>query len=285
MNGSRQSRAFLKAIDLGYAWGGPDMSVKKRAAPKSPRSHPAEEPAPFSLLFGAMGVALSLGATLALEALRPAARAFAARLAERVAPHAESEENAARELEARISSSANVQRSTLEGVRRLLDSIASEVARPLADLTAEYVVQDKPPDAFFRSAARLLGDLTAVEFFTLEELLARSCSDLVIQDRTEVSFMYRARSDDREGLRHFQYVRPLPEDDPRHPGQKKSVWADLGVLEPSHDPHALRVIQLLKLNGLADEPRKGGFLGVSGTESLVFLTGTLRRLGELLARR
>jgi hypothetical protein len=281
------------------------MSIKKRTAPKSPASHPAKvssktpagaegpaafaglqpEPAPFLLLFGPMGVALSLGATLALEALRPAARAFAARLAKKVAPNAESERKAAQELEERISSSTNIQRSTLEGVRRLLDSIAPEVASPLADLTAEYVTEDKPPDAFFRSAARLLGDLTAAEFSTLQELLARSCIDLVIQDRPEVSFMYRARGDDREGLRHFQYVRQLPEDDVRHPGQKKSVWADLGVLEPSHDPHALRVIQLLKLNGLADDPRKGGFLGVSGAESMVFFSGTLRRLGELLARK
>jgi hypothetical protein len=62
------------------------------------------------------------------------------------------------------------------------------------------------------------------------------------------------------------------------------VWADLGVLQASHDPHALRVIQLLKLNGLADDPRKGGFIGVSGAESLVFLTGTMRRLGELVRR-
>jgi hypothetical protein len=121
-----------------------------------------------------MGVALSLGATLALEALRPAARAFGARLAKKVAPDAENEEEAARELEEKISSSANVQRSALEGVRRLLDSIAPEVARPLADLSAEYVNGNKPPDGFFRSAARLLGDLTAAEFSTLQELLSRS---------------------------------------------------------------------------------------------------------------
>src|SRR4051812_35540698 len=42
--------------------------------------------APYVFLFGTMGVALSVGATLAIDAMRPAAKAFGARLAQRIAP-------------------------------------------------------------------------------------------------------------------------------------------------------------------------------------------------------
>jgi site-specific recombinase XerC len=239
---------------------------------------------PFLLLFGAFGVALSLGVTLALETFRPAARAFGKRLAEQVAPAATDERSAASILRRRVTSNASAQRAVLDGVRRLLDSVAEEVAHPLADLTAEYVNDGKFPDAFFRGTARFLGDASADELSMLQEFLQRASTDIVIEGREEVPFMYRPLLEDRErlGPNHLQYLRTLPEDDPKRP-TTRDEWADLGVLASGRDRHIYRVIQQLKLNGLADDPPRGGFTGVSGKESLVVMASVLRRLARLLS--
>lgn len=239
---------------------------------------------PFLLLFGTFGVALSVGATLAMEALRPAARAFGSRLAERVAPAAANEQSAALVLQERVTNSAPAQRAVLDGMRRLLDSVAAEVAPVLADLTAEYINDERSPDGFFRGTARFLGDASADELSTVREIIQRLATDEVIDGRAEVAFMYRHLLEDRErvGPNHLKYVRMLPLDDPRRP-TTKSEWADLGALEPANDQHAYRVIQQLKLNGLADDPPKGGFTGVSGRESWVMETAILRRLARLLS--
>jgi len=242
-------------------------------------SHP--DAVPFLLLFGTVGVALSVAATLALDTLRPAARAFGARLESAFAPDAKTPEEAARVLRVKIESSPNAQRATLEGVRRLLDSIAREAAEPLADLTAEYASGDKPVDGFFRGAARLLADLTPEEFAALRAILGRTCREDVILGRAEVSLLYRPRNDDRDGPAHFTFSRPLAEDDPRRPGTK-GEWADLGPLEAHHTQHVLHVVQLLKLNALANDPRVGGFAATSGPENFVVAATVWRRLAALL---
>ena len=238
---------------------------------------------PFLFLFGAYGVALSVGLTLALDALRPGARAYGARLAQGVAPRARDEESAALVLRDRLAASAPAQRAVLDGVRRLLDSVAEDAAIPLADLTAEYVNANKPPDWFFRGTARFLSDVSVEELSALRALLVLVSTDGVIEGREEVPFMYRPLLEDRQrvGPNRIKYLRTLPQDDARRP-TTTSEWTALGVLASTDDPHVYRVIQQLKLNGLADDPPKGGFTGVSGKESFVVAGSVLRRLASLV---
>jgi len=175
---------------------------------------------------------------------------------------------------------APAQRAALDDVRRLLDEVADEVAPLLAALSAEY--KSKPPDGFFRGTARFLSDASAEELSTARDLLARAVKGTPVEDSDKISFLYRAPFEDRErlGPSHLMYARSLPVDDPRRP-TTKSEWADLGVLAPDHHPRAERVIQQLKLNGLADDSG-GGYWGVRASESFVMAEVVLRRLARLL---
>jgi hypothetical protein len=243
----------------------------------SAAGHPAS--AVFAMLFGVAGVAISVAATLALDSLRPAAREFGARLARRVAPDARSEQEAAQRLRKQIESSADAQRATLEGVRRLLDSIAPEVAEPLADLTADYL--DRPVDGFFRGAARMLSDVTSEEFATLSELLRRVCTPTVLEGG-DPTLMYWDRGSGEPGPNRLYYNGKTEIENPERP-RHTTTWRILGMLEAQHDVHVLRVIQQLKLNRLADDPNDGGAIGVSGSRIVWISRSTLQRLAALIA--
>lgn len=241
----------------------------------------AHEPTTAALvvLFGVLGTALAVGSTLALEALKPVAAAFAARMVSRFASNGDAGE-AARKITKRVTASRGAQRAVLEGMRRLLDSISDAAAEPLADLTSEYLEQGKAPDGFFRGTARLLSDLTTEEIGALREILARVATDDVILDRDDVVFLYRVpfAAKGTDGPAHLQFSRPIHFEDGR---RSSSEWADLGPLSTAAREHGPRALQQLLLNGLT-ELQSGGTFGASGTDIFNMKAETVRRLARLL---
>ncbi len=64
-------------------------------------------------------------------------------------------------------------------VRSLLDALDDAVAEPLGRLAAEYHVDDKAPDWFFRGMARMLADLSADELVSMRIMLQQFAEHLV----------------------------------------------------------------------------------------------------------
>jgi hypothetical protein len=151
-------------------------------------------------------------------------------------------------------------------VRRLLDAIAPEAAKPLADLTTDYFA--RPIDGFFRGTARLLADATSDELATVRELLGRLRADVDADEKEEVSFLYGTIGGiGTEAVPRLRYLRPHE--------RGGEFWEDRGDLDMRHTPHVRRVFLLLKLNGLGEDR-------TIGENDMVLPRRSFQRLAEYL---
>ena len=135
----------------------------------------------------------------------------------------------------------------LASIKGLMDSPDDAVIPALGKLAADYIHQDRSPDGFFRSCARMLVELTAPEYADARAVLTATDTTLDPEPATMVSIGVADRR------LNFDKA-------PKDP-----VW----VLPPKHNvrhhlelTYGLRVLTLLEANRLAEEASVWG--GSSG---------------------
>jgi hypothetical protein len=174
------------------------------------------------------------------------------------------------EIEAHLDN-PDAQEAIYSSLKEVLDCTNSEVLKPLAMLTREYVREDKAPDAFFRGVTRVLADLTRGELKALR-LLVRLAAD--VEKRLDPGMLavdlYLTRleksRDETEYVHHREIAPPK---------------LTLTPLRPSV-PGAERLFHLLKSNGLGSDQPSGMWDVQTGPSSLLLDRRTLTRLVALL---
>jgi hypothetical protein len=268
-------------------WAKGATSILKGLGVTAAALHPQAVPALVTLLTAV--AAITFGTDFVALAFFPFAEAFGKRLASCLAPEARGEKDAARLLWKKIAFSGNTRRATSEGVRKLLEILAEEAVEPLADLTAEYVAGDRPPDRFLRGTAGLLADITSEELRALGNLLQRVSSADVLEKSSVDSFvtlMYGPLQKGRqaEGPSHLQYRRRVYREAPQGVVGPPTLaeWEDLEEVASPDSDQVLRVFQLLKRHCLGDDPRPTGFIGIADPLTLQIDHTTTLRLAALL---
>jgi hypothetical protein len=131
--------------------------------------------------------------------------------------------------------------AVFQNYRRAMDAISPETIPALARLTAEY--QGREPDGFFRSAGRLLEELSSSEVTALRQLVSA-----VMKCGTEVVevFPWKAKT----GRSEVRF---------KHRGQRQAVGGMAAT------PDTYRVLQLLeRLNLDHDDRQSGADLALEG---------------------
>lgn len=167
-------------------------------------------------------------------------------------------EATAERIRARLDEPA-VGETILQAVRRLEDFVDDAAIPALGALTAEYLREDRKPDAFFRGTVRVLSDCDAVDIaalrYVVEVASGRSGSD-----RALVVF----------GITIDPQARPFMRKG-RDSSMNRHAYLDREGLD------ARRVIRLLENNGLADDsPIHGGV-------AVELSADTIERLARVLA--
>jgi hypothetical protein len=170
-----------------------------------------------------------------------------------------------------------VQELVLESARVIAEALADSVVPAMARLTRCYANKRRSADRFFRGMRRTLTDLSEDEFRDLRDLmnLATGPSFDPSTPRWEIRIVLpQAVSVDASGPMLDCTGVTIVE------GQVKLTTAiPLGVA-PVHTP---RLLQLLKVNGLADSGIERW--GASNPPAAIFDAEAIRRIREVVCRR
>jgi hypothetical protein len=158
----------------------------------------------------------------------------------------------------RLENDPAARNALFESLRNLSNALDDSVVPALADLTAEYLREHKPADAFFRGVQRVLSDLTAGEFESLRDLMVAVAAIPVSKRTITLS---------------------------QHGDPKLVHYSTSHRREPigSFGPHTQRIFHLLKVNGLGADFQGGSFGAQPGPKSIALALETIRRLSTLLA--
>lgn len=159
-----------------------------------------------------------------------------------------------------------------ESVKRLLDSVDDAAAVPLGVLAAEYLGAQQRPDAFFRGFSRVVADLSADEINDLKAVLD------VLREPLQRDEVYLGIVKSRSDL----LVDTVFEQ--RADGVVAVLADDREPLARGAAPSSfLRLANLLKVHGLAQEAGSNVLNAQSGPGVMVIQTKTFRRIANLLS--
>ncbi len=192
-------------------------------------------------------------------------------------------------VEARLQAEAEdpiVQELVVETARAMGEALTDSVVPVLSRLLREYRSDRRKADSFFRGMRRLLSDVDEEEFSSLREFVVL-VADLDVtktQPSVELNFLPVDQNIVQRlapGLaRRLSYLRARTEEERKVSASPLNARIEI----ERHLPHLLRLFQLLKVNGLANDARSGGVGAVSGPEVVVFASGTVQRMRDLLAQ-
>jgi hypothetical protein len=150
-----------------------------------------------------------------------------------------SDEGAAAEIKARLDNDPNAQDAIMAGLRDAMDATAIEVLPALALLTREYARAGRKPDRFFRGLSRMLVDLVAEEYEPLCLLMQHTAVAPHSDERSQVEL----------------HINPVDPHAPTMETTEVACWSKIAGYAwlPVTIPHAARLFEQLKMNGLASD--------------------------------
>jgi hypothetical protein len=179
-----------------------------------------------------------------------------------------SDEGAAAEVKARLNNDPNAQDAIMTGLRDAMDATAIEVLPAIALLTREYARAGRKPDRFFRGLSRILVDLVAEEYEPLRLLMQHTATAPHSDERSQV---------------HLQLM-PADQRPPTMETTEVACFSQIAGFAwlPVQIPHAARLFEQLKVNGLASDIQVIGFDSPALPFSMVMERAVAARIARLL---
>ena len=179
-----------------------------------------------------------------------------------------SDEGVAAEIKARLNNDPNAQDAIMAGLRDAMDATATEVLPALAMLTRKYARAGRSPDRFFRGLSRVLVDLVAEEYEPLRLLMQHTATAPHADERSQIEL----------------HLKPVNEQAPNMETTEVACWGLSAGFTwlPVPIPHAARLFDQLKINGLASDIHVARFGSPSRPFSMVIERAMAARIARLL---
>jgi hypothetical protein len=185
-----------------------------------------------------------------------------------------------KDLEAIVTGDAAGRDLVIENVRALADALSDVVVPALAKLTRDYISKKQGADAFFRGLRRILSDVSEDEYVALRDLVRRVC-DLDVGTKETVTLLNAAEGaympDSSRTLKYRVELPPRPPDGVHRPPGPEHALVAFGEV-----PHKLRLIHLLKTNGLAEDPATPTWGSANGPHAISLDRAMMARLRDVL---